>query len=159
MALVLMLLAVVILLVALAAIRTTSESVPRVGIAVVVMRDDKILLGRRQGSHGAGYWAMPGGHLEMYETFEECSRRELLEETGMHLTHVEFLTCKNEILRADSKHFACVYMLAHATGEPQLLEPHKCDGWEWFSLDALPTPLFGTLAEFTPELKQRISSS
>jgi 8-oxo-dGTP diphosphatase len=28
------------------------------------------------------------------------------------------------------------------SGELQLLEPHKCDGWLWFDCHALPTPLF-----------------
>jgi dCTP diphosphatase len=27
-------------------------------------------------------------------------------------------------------------------GEPQVLEPHKCDGWDWFPADRLPEPLF-----------------
>jgi 8-oxo-dGTP diphosphatase len=27
-------------------------------------------------------------------------------------------------------------------GEPQVLEPHKIAEWGWYSLDALPQPLF-----------------
>ncbi|MFN5203856.1 MAG: hypothetical protein ACK5HM_18815, partial [Gemmatimonas sp.] len=41
------------------------------------------------------------------------------------------------------KHYVTLFVLAEsAAGEPQRLEPHKCDAWEWFTWDALPTPLF-----------------
>jgi 8-oxo-dGTP diphosphatase len=29
-----------------------------------------------------------------------------------------------------------------AQGEPKVLEPNKCERWEWFSLNAFPQPLF-----------------
>jgi 8-oxo-dGTP diphosphatase len=28
------------------------------------------------------------------------------------------------------------------SGEPQVLEPEKCEGWGWYALDQLPEPLF-----------------
>jgi 8-oxo-dGTP diphosphatase len=31
-------------------------------------------------------------------------------------------------------------------GEPALLEPHKCRGWAWYALEALPQPLFALAA-------------
>ena len=39
-----------------------------------------------------GMWAMPGGHKKPTETIWECASRELLEETGAHLTSM-----KNEL--------------------------------------------------------------
>ena len=42
---------------------------PRVGIGVMIQNEEgEILLGLRKGSHGAGEWSFPGGHLEMGET-------------------------------------------------------------------------------------------
>lgn len=37
---------------------------PKVGIGVIVRKDNQILLGKRKNSHGDGCWAFPGGHLE-----------------------------------------------------------------------------------------------
>ncbi len=37
---------------------------PQVGVGVLILRDGKVLLGRRKGSHGAGCWSAPGGHLD-----------------------------------------------------------------------------------------------
>ena len=44
---------------------------PKVGVGVMVFKDGKILLAKRKGSHGAGEYAFPGGHLEFGESFEQ----------------------------------------------------------------------------------------
>jgi len=59
--------------------------VPRVGVGVIIMRGDKVLLGKRKGSHGSDSWSFPGGHLEMYESFFDCAERETMEETGLKI--------------------------------------------------------------------------
>lgn len=46
---------------------------PQVGVGVLILRDGKVLLGRRKGSHGAGCWSAPGGHLEFGEVVEDCA--------------------------------------------------------------------------------------
>ena len=53
------------------------------GVGVLVVRDEKVLLGRRTSPHGHGTWAPPGGKAEPGESNEETARRELLEETGL----------------------------------------------------------------------------
>ena len=51
------------------------ENHPKVGVGVMVLKDGKVLLTRRKGSHGAGEYSFPGGHLEYMESFEDCARR------------------------------------------------------------------------------------
>ncbi|AZZ97676.1 NUDIX hydrolase [Pseudoalteromonas sp. R3] len=122
------------------------QSVVRVGVAVVIKRQDKILLGERIGSHGAHTWATPGGHLEMGESVEQCARREVLEETGLTLTQVTKLDYTNDVFESDGKHYITLFVTGECLNEePQLLEPNKCLQWRWFSPDALPEPLFLSL--------------
>jgi 8-oxo-dGTP diphosphatase len=59
------------------------ENRPYIGVAVIVVREGRVLLGKRKNAHGAGTWQFPGGHLEYGESIESCARRELFEETGL----------------------------------------------------------------------------
>jgi len=51
---------------------------PLIGVAVIVIKENRVLLGKRKNSHGSGTWAFPGGHLEFNESIEDCARREVL---------------------------------------------------------------------------------
>lgn len=118
------------------------EHRPKVGVGVMIFKEGKILLGKRKGSHGAGEYAWPGGHLEYMEGFEECVRRETLEETGMEIDNVKFLRLLNFKDYAP-KHYVDILLTADwKSGEPQVLEPNKCEGWGWYDIDHLPEPLF-----------------
>ncbi len=37
---------------------------PLVGVSAIVVRDGKVLLGRRRGAHGDGEWSFPGGKVD-----------------------------------------------------------------------------------------------
>lgn len=45
----------------------------------------EVLLIKRKKDPYKGYWALPGGFLEIEETPEEAARRELKEETGLEI--------------------------------------------------------------------------
>lgn len=50
-----------------------------------VIQSGHVLLVRRGQMPGEGLWALPGGHVEMHESFREAAIRELLEETGIDI--------------------------------------------------------------------------
>lgn len=119
-----------------------NELHPRVGVGVMVLKDGKVLLQRRKGSHGGGEFAFPGGHLEHMESFEDCARRETLEEAGIEIENIRFLFLGN-LKHYAPKHYVHIQFVADwKSGEPQVLEPEKCDGWDWYTLDAIPQPAF-----------------
>ena len=122
----------------------SNELETRIGVGVLIVRDGALLLGRRRGSHGAGAWAPPGGHLEPGESAESCARREAAEETGLALGTV--VRGPYTVDTIDGRHYVTLFVVATADGEPQRLEPEKCAGWRWHAWSALPAPLFAPLA-------------
>ncbi|CAK9149071.1 unnamed protein product [Ilex paraguariensis] len=123
-----------------------SSPAPEIGVAVFLLKGNKVLLGRRRSSMGHNTFAVPGGHLEFGESFEECAARELMEETGLAIENIEFLTATNNVFSDAGKpvHLVVVFMravLADPDQLPQNLEPDKCYGWDWYNWNNLPEPL------------------
>ena len=56
--------------------------VPLIGVGVMLTRNNSLLLVKRKYSPDAGYWAIPGGHLDLGERVEIAAEREAYEETG-----------------------------------------------------------------------------
>lgn len=54
-----------------------------VRVAGVCLRDDHVLL---HTGEGTDFWSLPGGRCEMGESSAETLRREMEEETGLHVT-------------------------------------------------------------------------
>ncbi|XP_050224086.1 nudix hydrolase 1 [Mercurialis annua] len=124
--------------------------VPRVGVVVFLLKGKSVLLGRRRSPPGESTYALPGGHLEFGENFEECGAREMKEETGLDITKIEFLTVTNNLFldQPIPSHYVTVNLravLADSDQVPENLEPDKCYGWDWFDWDDLPSPLFKPL--------------
>ena len=123
------------------------EACPRVGVGVLVFDDDRLLLGKRVGSHGDMTWCPPGGHLEFGETPKECALRELAEETGLIASHAAKGPWSNDIFEKEGKHYITIFMfVTEFTGTPKVMEPEKCLSWRWFPVDQLPEPLFLSLS-------------
>ena len=59
----------------------------------------KVLLVERGGEPYKGYWAFPGGFLNMDETTDECAVRDLEEETGLKNVFVEQLQAFSDVDR------------------------------------------------------------
>ncbi|BAW18976.1 hypothetical protein [Ralstonia phage RP12] len=119
----------------------------KVGVAVLVVRNNRVLLGRRIGSHGAGTWGLPGGKPEAGETTVACGARELTEETSMEAgivreTQVTTRDFFKETSTCWETHFVEAYFVK---GEPVVCEPNKCVVWGWFEWDKLPENLFPPL--------------
>jgi len=116
-----------------------------------MLRNGKVLLGKRHSDpkkadselHGEGSWTMPGGKLEFGETFEDGAVREVLEETGIKIrkTDLSFISVSNDIV--EDAHFVTIgFLCTRSKGDASVLEPNEITEWGWFSLDALPSPLF-----------------
>ena len=118
---------------------------PRVGLGVIIVNsDEKILIGKRKGSH-APYYSIPGGKLDLGENFEESAAREIKEETGLDVHELEVIAVTNNLntYRNEGVHYISIILLArNVSGEPQIMEPEKCEEWLWVDPKNLPMPHF-----------------
>lgn len=136
---------------------------PGVGFGAMVLRDDKVLLGRRHSDpakadsklHGEGTWTMPGGKLEFGESFEEGAQRELFEETGIKAKKFKVISLTNDIV--PDAHFITVGLLCEKfSGEPRVMEPDEIVEWQWFGLNNLPSPIFSPSGKIIKNYKTKV---
>jgi len=125
------------------------EKVPRVGIGVMILKEGKVLLGRRHEDpekadselHGEGTWTMPGGKLHFGESPEEAAAREVLEETGIRTKRLNMINVSNDV--SGDAHFVTIgFLCRDFEGKPVAREPDEIVEWRWFSLNDLPSPVF-----------------
>lgn len=112
-----------------------------IGVNLMVIQDGKILLGKRKGIAGAGYWGLPGGRLDMGERVLGAAGRELEEETGLVALELEFLNVVHQ-LREEEHWIQFGFLVGRYSGTLTNKEPEVCEGWEWFEFNALPESIF-----------------
>ncbi|MCR4325103.1 MAG: NUDIX domain-containing protein [Candidatus Curtissbacteria bacterium] len=126
------------------------------GINIFVIRDGKLLLGKRKNAYGDGDWGLPGGHLEKGEKMVGAAARELDEETGLSAQSFTFLNMVNDA--RDDQHYIQIGFLANdVDGEPELREPDRCYEWEWFGLGELPDNIFVGHAHQIESFKRKVN--
>lgn len=67
------------------------ENIAKVGVGVFVVKDGKVLLGKRKNAHGTDEYGGPGGHLQYGETAEQTALREIAEECGIKVKNLQML--------------------------------------------------------------------
>ncbi|MFH1187622.1 MAG: NUDIX domain-containing protein [bacterium] len=124
---------------------TEQKHKPKVGLGVIVVNHDgKILIGKRKNSH-APYYSIPGGHLELGETFEEGAIREVKEETDLDIKNPKVMAVTNnlETYRNEGLHYISIVLFTqNFSGALKIMEPEKCEKWLWADPKNLPTPHF-----------------
>jgi 8-oxo-dGTP diphosphatase len=127
------------------------RSTVRVGVGVLVCQGSKIFAGVRKGSHGSDTLALPGGHLEMYESFEQCAIREVQEELDLPLRHVQYGHVCNNPMPDDEKHYVTIFMMGRVDPDaiPKNAEPEKCEGWDLYDWNELQA-MVGSRKLFSP---------
>jgi len=123
-----------------------------VGFGVMILKKGKLLLGLRNDDaakadselKGEGTWTMPGGKLHFGESFERAAVREAKEETDLDVKEkdLKLISLTNDMI--PTAHFVTVGFLCEKfSGKVSIMEPDEIVVWEWFTLDNLPSKVFG----------------
>jgi mutator protein MutT len=137
---------------------------PTLGVAGVIRFENKVLIGQRgvECTNGAGLWEFPGGRVEDGEVAADAIIREIEEETGLAVQHIEGAKKPDGTIHpfdtADHSSAAYgKYRLNHLTlwyylvlteeaitggkTTASVREPPKCNGWHWMTwkeIEGLP---------------------
>jgi 8-oxo-dGTP diphosphatase len=104
---------------------------PKVGVGAIIHDTaGNVVMGERAGSHGAGTLQLPGGHLEHGESFADTAAREVLEETGLEVGNVKFLTATNDIFE-EGGHYVTVFVTCTIVGVEKVPKVCVCVCGAW----------------------------
>ena len=123
----------------------------QIGVAAVLWRDGLFLMHERKGSHGAGTWSFPGGHMDPEEGPRDTASRETREESGLVVAPETFrpVTFTIDVFKVEDKRYLTLYLEADClTGAPQIVEPAKCAEWRWVKPGQWPGELFLPIRNF-----------
>ncbi|MFJ4316507.1 phosphotransferase [Streptomyces lavendulae] len=120
-----------------------------VDVHLILRRDGEsgpeVLLSRRAGPvYASGLWHLPSGHLDPDEDMVEAVIREALEETGVRI-ETENVTAAVTVHHrppvGSRSRIGVFFDVRRWSGRPRIMKPDRCDGMDWYPLDALPDPL------------------
>lgn len=100
-----------------------------------------VLLIQRGNDPYKGYWAFPGGFLNMDETVARCAERELEEETGIVLTGMQLVGIYSDVER-DPRGRVITAAYAAMTTMPEATAADDAAAAKWWPLNALPKLAF-----------------
>jgi 8-oxo-dGTP diphosphatase len=108
------------------------------GVGAMIVRNGKVLMLLRSDAcrNNRGMWTIPGGMVETFERLDDAVKREVLEETGLTVTSLEFMTVSDRTF--DGEHWVSILYRCCTEGEPVNREPEKHLKMTWQELDNLP---------------------
>lgn len=116
---------------------------PAVGIAVVILHNNRVLLGRRNKQPMKNSWQLPGGWLHSCETPELVVTRKIQEFPGMLCNEAHFVTYTNNLF-TDGLHSVSLYFKTDCLNADavDLGQNEHCNDWSWADWYDLPKHLF-----------------
>jgi len=125
-----------------------------VAAALVVDKQDRLLLVKRKIEPKRGMWCLPMGFAEINETIQESALRELKEEAGIDgrvISLLDLLSSKSELY---GDMLVVTFHIEHTAGVTQAGD--DAEEAKWFPLSALPPLAFSSNQKaLTAYLKQR----
>lgn len=133
------------------------------GAGVFVINDKgEILLEKRADN---GLWDFPAGAMELGESFEECARREVFEETGIECGELEYFATVsgkeyyNVYPNGDEAYFCGIkYICRDYIGTLKAQESEVTE-LKFFAFDDLPDGMKKTSIEWTEKVRKYLEEN
>lgn len=130
-----------------------AESQFWIGIHGVIEERGRLLVLRRAltSTYRPGSWDLPGGHLAAVESFEECLRREVNEETGLEIEIERMLGLR----KADGGPYVQLFYACRAVNlaHTLALQPEEHMDARWVTVEELTT--VGELIPYLDDILRR----
>lgn len=111
-------------------------------VVIAKEKEPKVLLIQRGNEPFKGYWAFPGGFMNMDETTEQCAIRELEEETGLKVTEIKQIGAYSKVDRDPRGRTVTVAYLAIIDKPETVFGLDDAAKAQWFPISALPKLAF-----------------
>lgn len=121
-----------------------------VAITAIVVKDERYLIIRRSANKKRfpGMWTVPGGRMETndylqmpkdtehywYNVLERTLRREVKEEAGIEIEHIEYVTSLATVHADGSPSLVISCMAEYVSGDIRL-QKEECDEYAWVTLE------------------------
>lgn len=115
---------------------------PALTVDAVLLKGSEVLLIKRGREPFAGSWAIPGGFVDVGETTEDATRRELVEETGLRGDIVDLLGVYSDPARDPRGHTVSAVYVLKVSGIVDIAAGDDAAEARWFPLDKLPPLAF-----------------
>jgi 8-oxo-dGTP diphosphatase len=89
---------------------------PMLAADALILFDGGVVLIRRENPPYQGFYALPGGFVEVGETVEEAAKREAKEETGLEITLLKLVGVYSKPDRDPRGHVVSICYLASGSG-------------------------------------------
>lgn len=116
---------------------------PKVSVDILVIKDNKILLGlltKKWRYMGKQVYGVPGKDIRFGEKIGAAVRRNIKEEFGCNMKKYKVISVNSNY--ALDNHYIGIGVTVEIDGEPKLLIPQDWEKWEWFDKDKIPENLF-----------------
>lgn len=126
-------------------------------VVIIVNEQNEILLQKRLN----GNWGLPGGLMDLGESFEEVAKREVFEETGLAVENLRLLNVYSgskyylKVSNGDELYSAtAVYYTKDVSGDLKI-DYNESKDMKYFTVDNLPSKLNANDKGFIEEYVKR----
>ncbi|TDQ32157.1 NUDIX hydrolase [Aureibacillus halotolerans] len=122
-------------------------------VVIILNEQNEVLLQKRHD----GYWGLPGGLMDLGESFEEVAKREVFEETGLVVKNLKLLNVFSgseyyfKVPNGDELYsVTAVYYTRDVSGDMKI-DYSESEKMQYFSINHLPDKLTDEYRGFIEE--------